>query len=240
MRKILILEDNQYSAESLKHIIKEAGHTLEVYLFQSAEEAYEFSVKEVMELFIVDIKLSHIKADDASGMEFVEQIRKINIYKFSPVIFITACPDYKFDAYDYLHCYRFLEKPFTANEFSTVFHDALEMAERYDKEKYVCFKDRYTITNIKIRNIVYIECKNKKLVITTITGKISFYYRSISEVRNMITDDMLFQCNRSTLVNRKYIEKIDMKKKTIQLKENYGILSFGRVFKKRIKEEFAG
>lgn len=238
MKKILIVEDCQCIAEELRKIIEEINSTFEVYWCKNYEEACKLADEERIDVFIVDIILDTNKANALSGLDFVCNIRNISIYKYSPVVFITSLADSKMYAYDQLHCYRYLEKPYEAEEAKNVIKDALEMSERYEGEEYISIRDGGTIVKQKIRNIVYMESKGRKLIIRNTEGSETLYYKSIADMKKLIWNGDFFQCNRNTLVNRKFIWKIDMGRGEIMLKDGYGVVEFGRVYKKKISEEF--
>lgn len=237
-KNILIVEDNPYAAEELKNIILTVDQSLNVFVCGTDQEARRAAKEEEIAVFIVDIILKTDKDDDVSGLEFIEDIRKENLYKFSPVIFISALSDPRLYAYEKLHCYQFMEKPFQVKEVRETIRQALEMSDRYEKETYICLKDSNTIVEQKISDIIYMECKGRKLTVVTVDGSFSLYYKTISEIKRNLLENNLFQCNRSTLVNRKYIWKIDMDKGEIRLKNGKGLLTFGRVYKQKIRKEY--
>lgn len=238
MGKVLILEDNQYCAKQLKSIISKMNNVSQVYCCKCKEEAWKYASDGGIDIFIVDICLDPDHEDDTSGLEFVEYIRQKHTYRFSPVIFITAFATSKIYAYDQLHCYRYLEKPFSNRDVEEVVTESLEMAKRYDKDEILHFKNRDKIVDIRVRDIVYIECGNRKVEIKSVYGETELYYKTMSEFKNMIYSKGFFQCSRNVIVNQTYIETIDFKNNQIILKMDYGKIKFGRIYRKIIKEKF--
>lgn len=238
-KKILIVEDNQCAAKGLKKIIKEVNSTLEVFWCKNYKDACELTDEEKMDMFIVDIVLDTNRGNDLSGLDFVSNIRNKSIYRFSPVVFITSISDFKMYAYDQLHCYRYLEKPYETEEAKSIIKEALEMSDRYEADEYITIKDGGIIVKQKIRDIIYMESRDRKLIIRNTEGTETLYYKTIADIKKMLGKEDFFQCNRNTLVNRKFIWKIDMGKGEIRLKDDYGIIEFGRVYKKKISEEFS-
>lgn len=238
-RKALIVEDNKCVAEELHSILKEIDSTLEVYCCKDYQDACDLVLEESIDVFLVDIILDTSQDNDVSGLNFVRHIRAMRQYKFSPVVFITSVYDSKIYAYDQLHCYHYLEKPFDQVEAKNIIKEALEMSDRYEVEEYIRIKDSDVIIEQKINDIVYIKSKDRKLEIVSTEGTMTLYYKTVKEVKKQVLAYNFFQCNRNILVNRKYIRKIDMGRGEIILKDNYGTLEFGRVYKKRINEEFS-
>lgn len=238
MGKVLVLEDNQYCADQLKNIIEKMDNVSEVCCCKCTEEACKLASDGDTDIFIVDICLDEDNGDDASGLEFVEYIRKEHTYRFSPVIFITAFADSKLYAYDYLHCYRYIEKPFDNRDIEKIVTEGLEMAKRYDKDEILHFENRDKIVDVKVRDIVYIECSNRKITIKSVYGENTLYYKTMSEFKNNICSKGFFQCSRNVIVNQTYINTIDLKNNQIILISDYGKIKFGRTYKKMIKEKF--
>ncbi|MGN0308363.1 MAG: PleD family two-component system response regulator, partial [Lachnospiraceae bacterium] len=116
MKKVLILEDNFATAEYLKALVNEIDIKTFIFAFPHPAEGCRCALENDIDLFIVDIILDTGKPADSSGLKFVSQIRKMEKYSFTPVIFVTALEDSRLYTYEELHCYRFFEKPFDARE----------------------------------------------------------------------------------------------------------------------------
>ena len=98
MKRILILEDNYKSAHVIEEALYKIDVDIKVYLIQNIKEAYVTVMLNRIDVFIIDIVLDTKKPGDTSGVKFVEDIRKMNQYQFSPVIFVTSLEDPEFYA----------------------------------------------------------------------------------------------------------------------------------------------
>ncbi|MGN0132345.1 MAG: LytR/AlgR family response regulator transcription factor [Lachnospiraceae bacterium] len=239
MKKILILEDDYDAAERLRKIICSINGNIEVFHVASCSDACKIVFEEVFTVFIVDIVLDRRDPNDASGLDFIRFLREIGQYEFSPVIITTAIADSKLYAYDNLHCYQYLEKPFHMEQVRAAIEQALKMPQKKEQERYIHLRDDSTVLAQKVEEIVYVYYKNRKLVLRSIDGVSIFYYRSLSEIRKQLFSNDFLQCNRNTLVNRKFIWKVDMVNGKIKLKEKYGELLIGTTYRRKICEEFA-
>ena len=74
--------------------------------------------------FRFDLQGRH-RPGDTSGLNFVEDIRRLKCYGFTPVIIVTALQDEKLVTYEKLHCYSFVEKPFDEDGLKEVIEEAL-------------------------------------------------------------------------------------------------------------------
>lgn len=237
--KILILEDNEYDAMGLEKITRTIDKGCEVYLCHEEAEARQIALRNRISVFIVDIILNHERADDVGGMEYVDFIRDIEIYKYVPVIFVTGCEKQRMYAYENLHCYRFLSKPYLVEEAVKVIREAMELSHRYwDKNYSIVLKDSDTVMELRVSEIVYVISCDRKFMIKTKDDMYVFYNRTISDIKKKLTNYGFFQCSRTTMVNREFIKSVNLRKKEIILKNDYGNISFGRVYKKVIVDEF--
>lgn len=238
MKKILIVEDNDMAAERLERIIKDVSCAIETARAASFEEARAFLVKEAFTLFIVDIILDTTDPNDASGLDFIMFLRRMKQYEFAPVIITTSLADPKLYAYDSLHCYQYLEKPFDGEKAREIIGKALQMPQRTDDDLCIHLRDEHTILAQKINEIIYLYYKDRKLVLKSVNGVSRFYYKSIAEVKRQLFSNDFVQCNRNTLLNRNYIWKVDNSNNKVILKDNYGEFAIGVTYRRKLYEEF--
>ena len=238
MKKILIVEDDQNSAEFLKKIIEKINGNIEVFHVANYSDACKIIFKERITVFLVDIILERGDPNDASGLDFIRLLRENSQYEFSPVIVTTAVADSKLYAYDRLHCFQYLEKPFYEDQVREAIIQALKIPQKEEGERYIHLRDDDTILAQKVDEIVYIYYKSRKLILRGVDGVSIFYYRSLREIKGQLFSSHFIQCNRNTIVNRKFIWKIDVKNSRLKLKGNYGDLLIGTTYKRKVSEEF--
>ncbi len=134
MKNILIVEDKEIHRKTLMKLL-EGIEDIQVFVAATVEEAYVISMENTIHLFLVDIILNTDVRGDVSGLKFVETIRGIHKYKFSPLIFITSLEDPELYAYKELHCFGYIEKPFNPKEVINMVKLALEFPEKEKKDK---------------------------------------------------------------------------------------------------------
>ena len=108
MKKILILEDKEIHIKILENILKDINN-IQVLVAKTIEEAYKLAMENTINLFLIDIILDTEVRGDVSGLRFVEAVREIPKYSFTPLIFITSLEDPKLFAYKELHCFGYIE-----------------------------------------------------------------------------------------------------------------------------------
>lgn len=239
MKKILILEDHPASIEHITNIILDMDIKSTIYPFRNTQNAYQCAMEKTIDLFLIDIILDTAHPGDTSGLRFVENIRNIKHYNFTPVIFITSLEDPKMYAYAHLHCYSFIEKPFEENKVKQTIEQSLQFPQNSQNNKMVYFRKDGIIFAVERNDIVYANSINHIMHIHTKQGDtLHIPYLTIKQLLEDTDSPDLLQCSRNVLVNKRYIENIDIPNRFIQLKKQYGRIEIGVMFKKYIKESF--
>ena len=94
-KQILIVEDNNKNMEKLCEVLKDIKDVY-IHKAKNSEQAYRYALEYNIDLFIVDIILNTKVFADISGLKFIESIRSINGYKFTPIIVTTSLEDPNF------------------------------------------------------------------------------------------------------------------------------------------------
>lgn len=81
-RNVLIIEDEPKCLSRLRSIVEKCELVNEVFCAENLEQAYACSMKETIDLFLVDIILTPSVPHDVSGVQFVEKIKQIDKYKY--------------------------------------------------------------------------------------------------------------------------------------------------------------
>jgi len=136
MAKILIVEDEWLIAKGLSAIIHSIDKEIEVKITGYAKEALKHAKEDYYDVFLLDIQLI-----DYSGFTLANQIREMNQYKLTPMIFITAIPTRELLAFKEVHCYDYIVKPFKEEEIRT----ALETIICYGIQKQSGLKDIFKL-----------------------------------------------------------------------------------------------
>lgn len=153
-KQILIVEDNNKNMEKLCEVLKDIKDVY-IHKAKNSEQAYRYALEYNIDLFIVDIILNTKVFADISGLKFIESIRSINDYKFTPIIVTTSLEDPKFHAYSNLHCFRYYEKPYDYAEFKKSAVEALEYTTPKKAKEFYYYKDDGVIIPSK-QKILYI------------------------------------------------------------------------------------
>lgn len=237
MKSVLIIEDHRDSMEMLVQIVKHVDNSVCIKTASNEEDAYIAALKNHIFLFLIDVILNPSKPGDVSGMNFAYQIRKMEQYRFTPIIFITAVEDSRLYAYSDIHCYYYLEKPFAPDRAARVISEALMFPKEEKTSHDVFFRKDSIFYKKDISEVVYIEITRTKQVIHLVDGKLELQYKPCKVILAEIQSEKLLQCSRNLIVNKDYIDIIDPVSRYIKLKYEYGQIDIGVTFKKKFMRD---
>lgn len=241
MNKILIVEDDSNQSTNLKKILYELDRNIKIYEAQSKEDALEISNKTEIDIFYVDI---HLK--NSSGIDFAKELRKIEKYKFSWVIFITTHIQYIIECLKEVHCYDYIIKPYEKKDImqltQKLIFEKQNNAIALNERKYIVFDMKNGINiRIYIDEIILIETNFRSCYIHTKRGKYETKELGLKKCLDLIDCNDLIQSYKSCIVNVKYIEKIhsiDSKVSEIFFEDYTVTAPLGYKYKKSVIEKF--
>ncbi len=106
---------------------------------------------------------------------------------------------------------------------------AIKSIIRDGEDVFVCVEGR--MNHVVIEDIIYVEHNSRTVFLYTVKGVIYIPYISLNRIYDVLGTDYLFQCHKSYLVNRIYIERIDRTENCIMLKDYLGTVAIGRKYK---------
>lgn len=226
MKKILLLEENREALEWLKNILLELDEKVVVFARDQTKDAHRCAVKIPIDLFVVDITLEADCEEIPPELEFVDKVRSMEKYLFTPILFITAVKSTVLYTYDKLNCYKFINKPVDKYVFKKIVENSLRSLAGIQKDEMFYFRWNSVVYRIEKNSVTYIEMIDDKLFIHTNDGEVRCApYLTIKQMLEKLDSSDFIKCHRSTIVNLNYVESIDISKRTIQLK--YGLEKVG-------------
>ncbi len=238
MKRVLILEDNTATLDYISALIHETEVNSKTYQCTNIKDAYQTALEKDIDLFIVDIILDTNRPGDSSGLKFVENIRKLDKYTITPVIFVTSLEDARLHSYEMLHCYSFLEKPFDPERLKEMVKLCIQGSRKSREHKTLYFRKDGIIIAIDRDEIVEAEGSGHVLYVKTNRGEmIDVPYITVKKFLEEADDDNFIQCSRSTVVNLLYVRSLDMTNRMIELKNDLGRVGVGVSYKKKLKDK---
>ena len=238
MTKVLILEDKWQSREVLVRMVEEIDAGAAVFAVANEDEAYAIAMKRSIDVFLVDIILHPERMGDQSGAVFACNIRNVEKYNFTPIIFISTLYDAKMCMFSTVQCYGFIEKPFNMDKTRRMIAAAMRHHTAEGQDKSFIFHSEGLIGSVPVKEIIYIESRHHRLYVHTTKDEITLPYRSCRKVLEEIDSQDFEMCNRGTIVNMAYIEKIDSPGRYMYLRGTEAILEIGTIMKKNFMQRF--
>ena len=237
-KTVLIIEDEIEQLNVLKQLVKAAEENAEVYTASDVTHAYEILMEKSIDVFLVDIILDTTRPGDTAGVRLVERIRKIPKYMFTPVIFVTSLEDPTMYAYTDLNCMGYIEKPFEPERIIKLVEKALNYTTAREKEISITFRKDGILYPVRLKEIVYMESQNHVIHVHLRDGsELEIPYKTCKQILQETDEGSLLQCSRSTIVNREYVQGVDVPNRYLMLKEGFGMLDIGGRYKKKILVE---
>ena len=238
-KSVLIIEDCPEQRNMLRQLVLEVDERAAVYTAADVATAYKILMERTIDDFLVDIILDTTTPIDTSGIRLVERIRKIPKYMFTPVLFITSLEDTTGYAYKDLNCLGYIEKPFSPDVVLSLVKKALYFSTMKEKDATFCFRKEGILYPVKIRDITYMECVGRRINIHTSNGDVlAVPYITLKDILNEMDTDCMMQCSRNLVINKDYVENIDIPNRMITLKNVPGRMEIGKTFRKKVLGEY--
>ncbi|KLT68174.1 LytR/AlgR family response regulator transcription factor [Flavobacterium sp. ABG] len=221
MIKVLIVEDEIPARNKLKRFLSQLNESIEVVgEIDTVEAAIAF-----LNTTKVDLILSDIELLDGNAFEIYTQV-KINC----PIIFTTAYDQFLMDAFEN-YGIEYLLKPFSMERFQKAWDKYLLLGKSNSNESDLVaklnqilqnnnpiktYKERFTISSpkgiyfIETNGILFFEANEGVLFAFDTTGKKHLLNETtLKEIEFLLDPKSFFRINRSELVHKKYIERVE-------------------------------
>ncbi|MCM1182691.1 MAG: LytTR family DNA-binding domain-containing protein [Roseburia sp.] len=199
--RIAICDDNEAIRELLADRAGKVCPSAEICVYASGKALLEAQAAP-------DILLLDIRMPEQDGMDTAKRLRERS--RDTILIFVTALEEYVFEAFD-VGAFHYLVKPFGEERFAQVLLRAMaqyrEQSSRRQEERSLLVKSGSVHTRILLRDIVYAEVFNRKVMIHCTDREIE-YYGKLSDLERELGEDF-FRPHRAYLVHFQYVIKYD-------------------------------
>ena len=222
--KIAVCEDEIEVQKMFAESIQKVCPNAEILCYLSGEALLEADEQ-------IDILFLDIQMPGKNGMETARALRKRGMDTI--LIFVTVIEEYVFQAFD-VGAFHYLVKPFEQEKFAEVLRNAIKQKinkkaneTEFPKKESPCLMittDGKHLT-VNLKDIVYAEVFNRKIIIHTMDGEIE-YYGKMKELEQK-AGELFYRSHRAYLVNLGYITKYNAttiwleKGQALMAKQNY-------------------
>ena len=234
-KRILVLEDLEVSRKAVVKMVKECGDDPLVYDFADVAGAFECTMENRIDLFLIDIVLKPTESNDFPGIQFAQTIREISKYATAEIIFITTLAGLEADLLRKVHCFDYIEKPLSRERVQKVVKEALRKLDMNPmaNEWVYLRKDKVTYP-IKVSEILYLESKDRMLNVHLKDEVVEIPHLSLKKCLDKIQSNEFLMSAKGIAVNANYIEFVDTTNRFVKIKGMDTMLDIGE----RMKESF--
>lgn len=256
MYNILLVEDDLIQGNALKVILKAFRRApIHVDIVRDYPSAIAHLKHSNYDIFILDILLSGggiqaVNADPLSGFFEIDsgkgvsdqescrperngiavgrQIRALQNYRFTPIIYVTSMPGYVQEALNETGCIYYVTKPYSPDQIYAALDRALHMP--LSKPPTFTFHSFWGgDISLEEKDILYISCtKQHRMSVFSVNGEYETDEYSMRELEKTLGGSFL-RIHKSHLVNKSHVTNYDKTRRalTIEGKE----LPVGRLYK---------
>lgn len=210
MLEIVVCEDNekyrQSIIENLNSIIKEKNISGAIaYASNSPSKVLEYIDDHMPNVFFLDIDLNA----DINGIDLAISINEklTDVY----IVFISQYANLVFKSFK-VRPFDFLPKPITKDALESVLIEINEdYLKKFDLERpeFLYIKIGSQVYQIHKSDIIFIEKYGNKCIIHS-TNKIINCYQSLDTIFEKLANDNFVRCHKSFIVNKLFIEHLDL------------------------------
>lgn len=188
--------DRQYILNMLTEWAAEAGHSVLVAEFSSAEQfLFEYEDKSDYDILLLDIEMG-----DMDGVTMAKKLRRVN--ETVQIIFVTGYSDYISEGYE-VAALHYLMKPVKQEKLFEVLNRAVEKVQK--NEKLLLLENGGELFRIPLYQIRYIDVQHNYVTVHAkeeVTVK-----KTLGDIENSL-DDRFCRVGRSAIVNLSCISRV--------------------------------
>lgn len=208
MINILIVEDDNIQRKNLIKMINEVTEEINIYEADNEEDALKVARENNIYIFYIDITLKN-----SSGLSLALNLRKMQQYSLSCIVFVTTHKQHTMSAFKEVHCYDYIIKPYNKEKVKAMTKLIIDNIRNKDKlpdkeREYVVFECNKISVKIYLEDIFFIEVKLRNVIVHTKNGRFEFNRMSLKKVKEMVCNDYIVQAHRSYIINVNNVQKV--------------------------------
>ena len=242
-KEVLILEDKEEVRDELSAIVREADPRARIYEAENEEQGYSFAMKHSIDLFLIDVVLHPGRlGKDQSGAVFGYTMRGVLKYRYTPMVFITKLYDPDFTLLKTIRCFSCVEKPYDPDKLREIIRKGLKFQTQDPRDVPFFYQRDGMLEAVPVRDIVYVDTLDGKLYLhkNGDEDEIVLANKSCVSLMEDFDSAAFLMCRRGTLVNVRYIQKIDSVNRYIYLKGTNKMLEIGPTVRKKFLDAVKG
>lgn len=237
---VLIVESDAKKREKIAVLVHRAASEINVkvkiWKAVNTIRAVKILKYNDIDLLILNTVYRGMPRGQNPGISLVEGLRKVDRYISLPVIFVSANSEMRKYAFRELDCLGFITNALDEERLEEKIQKGLYHTTRRDGERQFLMRTKNIMYLLRIKDIVYIEVGNRELLFGLEDGSVlQAPYRSLQNVKEKMHSRTLVQCDRKTMVNIEYIQKMDEKNIFLSINEKMIKMKYSLNYKNDLK-----
>lgn len=237
-KRILMVVGDERLRRRMMLVIQSLKEESDVRILESYAQAYKKIAESAYDVMICGMcggaeayRLNEI-------CQFIQSVRRIRRYHFTPVILISGAEDPSGYWYRELRCYAVLEPAFALEAFRRCIEGALCYSTEPREEKMIFLLEQNVMYPLQIGQISHIQSVNHVMKICMENGNVhNTRYLTMQQLLEIADVPYLLQCSRSGIVNIRYVYTIDYTNRIITMNSR-SRMAIGSTYVKSIRMRF--
>ncbi len=210
MIRVAIVDDADIICQTIEEFLisfsKKNGISIEYDSYYSGEEIIHKLNKSYYDLIFLDIEIG-IK----SGIDVSKHLRDTLNNETTEIIYVSSHSQYAVDLFDF-DPITFLSKPIESEKLVKAFAKFLKRLKI--NEEIFAFKNGREPIRVPLKDILYFESSDHKIVLHTTTDQYAFYDK-MERLVALLEKQKFLYVHKSFLVNSKHIQKFEYEAITV-------------------------
>ena len=201
--RVILVDDEPYVLGAVVALLQEHPDFSVVGTAESRDEALE-----MLETTAVDAVFLDIQMPNGSGFALASDIRE-KLPEVS-IVFLTGHAGFALEGYDYAPV-DFLVKPVRRDRFAETLQrirDHQSGGHRLEEPVKVGISTDDGMFLIDVRDIVYLEKKNRKVAVIRKSGEILMTTASMQDMENVLSEYGFYRCHQSCLISLELVDSL--------------------------------
>lgn len=200
--RTILLDDDDNSRLAAEMALTKIPDVEVAGSFSTSSQLTDFLAEHTAHLLLLDIEL-----DNETGFSIARMLRKEQPEIM--VAFLTGHSSYAIDGYDF-HPVNFLTKPINPRKLAETIAEVRRRLEhrRNQHPAKLMFRMRQGYSVFDVRDICYVERRNRKCYLRTETEEIQIGRYTMPELEEMFCEHDFFLCHQSFLISLYRIQSL--------------------------------
>lgn len=233
---ILIVDDDMSDLDALNNILRPI---YTIYFAKSGQAALKRAKENRPDIILLDIIMP-----DMDGFAVLSELKKSDITRNIPVVFITGLNGVKDEEQGFhLGAVDYITKPFHSAIVKARIRAHLKIVKQLREKDTaaIMIKTRQELRNVLFRDLLYVDVSGHWLNFHLADGELVEVYASLKEYEDVLLADPRFaRCHKSFIVNMDFVEVVEVRDVLMKNTERLPISKGYSIFKKQYIEWVSG